>query len=98
MRLTYHPEAELEVIEAAAFYENRLRGLGDRFLRAFDAAISTVLANPNRFAFVESDLRRFSMRRFPYAIYYRVEGDELRVLVVKHHKQHPDYWRHRLAE
>ena len=38
------------------------------------------------------------------ALFYdkRVRGlvvdDELRILVVKHHKRHPDYWRHRLRD
>lgn len=36
------------------------------------------------------------MRRFPYGIYYRREGDDLRILVVKHHSRHPDYWKYRL--
>lgn len=33
-----------------------------------------------------------------YAIYYRNLGDELRILVVKHHSRHPDYWRYRKAD
>jgi len=24
-------------------------------------------------------------------LYYRINGDEVRMLVVKHHSQHPDY-------
>jgi toxin ParE1/3/4 len=96
MRLTYHEEAEAEVVEAAKFYESRVRGLGKRFLSDFDAAISTILASPNRWTILEDDVRRFSMRRFPYAIYFRATEEEVRVLVVKHHKRHPDYWRHRL--
>jgi len=97
MRLIYHPDAEVEVIEAARFYEGRSPGLGDRFLREFDAAISEIQSAPRRWRVVEEDLRRFVMRRFPFGIYYRVEGDDgLRILVVKHHSRHPDYWRYRL--
>ena len=98
MRLTYHAEAEAELIEAASFYESRVRGLGERFLKEFDVAVSTILSAPTRWTVVEDDLRRFSLRRFPYAIYYRVVEVEVRILVVKHHKRHPDYWRHRLDE
>jgi hypothetical protein len=98
MRLTYHPEAEAELVEAAAFYEAKSRGLGERFLGAFDAAIAEVQANPSLWAIVEEDIRCHTMHRFPFGIYYRVRDDELRVLVVKHHRRHPDYWRHRLAD
>jgi hypothetical protein len=35
--------------------------------------------------------RRFLMPRFPFGIYYRLADDELRILVVKHHRRHPGY-------
>ena len=38
------------------------------------------------------------MPRFPYAIYYRLLPDDLRILAFKHHSRHPDYWRYRLAD
>jgi hypothetical protein len=31
------------------------------------------------------------MPKFPYGLYYRIAGDEVRLLVVRHHSQHPDY-------
>jgi toxin ParE1/3/4 len=98
MRLTYHPEAEAELIEAAEFYEWRSAKLGEHFLREFDAAIAEVQTHPLLWAAVEGDLRCYTIRRFPFSPYYRVLEDELRVLVVMHHSRHPDYWRHRLAD
>jgi toxin ParE1/3/4 len=97
MRLTYHPEAESELIEAAGFYEGRCRGLGERFLREFDAAVAEIQSSPDRWAVVEGDFRCYTMKRFPFGVYYRAGGDELHILVVKHHSRHPDYWRHRLG-
>ena len=47
---------------------------------------------------VDTGIRRCLMRRFPYGIYCRVEADEIRILVVKHHSRHPDYWKERVAE
>ena len=91
MRLTYHPEAEAELVEATAFYEARSPGLGDRFLREFDAAVAEIQASPGLWAVVEDDLRRHTLGRFPFGIYYRIRDDELRILVVMHHSQHPDY-------
>ena len=98
MQIVYHPDAESELLEAARFYEGRVTGLGDRFLQEYEAAIATIRDAPERWLLVEGDLRRFLMRRFPYAIYYRVEGDLLRILVVKHHSRRPGYWRYRLHD
>ena len=98
MRLSYHPEAEAELVEAAEFYESRSPGLGARFLREFDAAVVEVERSPGLWPVVEGDLRRHTMRRFPFSIYYRVRPDELRILVIMHHSRHPDSWRNRLDE
>jgi toxin ParE1/3/4 len=98
MRLTYHPEAEAELVEAAEFYEARTPGLGERFLHEFDAAVAEIQTSPGLWPLVESDLRCHTMRRFPFGIYYLVRADELRVLVVKHHSRHPDFWRDRLGD
>jgi len=98
MRLTYHPEAEAEFLEAARFYERRTEGLGDRFLHELDAAIQSILIAPDRYRIVDGDVRRYVMRQFPYGIYYRVQGDELRILVIKHHSRHPDYGKERLED
>lgn len=96
MRVVYHPEAEAELVEAVQFYEDRVAGLGGRFLREIEAAILTILEAPDRRQQVEGSICRYLLRRFPYGVYYRVEGDELRILVIKHHSRHPDYWKQRL--
>jgi plasmid stabilization system protein ParE len=98
MRLIYHPEAEAELIAAAQFYEDRVPALGAQFLEAIDAAASVILQDPRRWRAKEGEIRRYMLPRFPYAIYYRVLPDEVRVLAIKHHRRHPDYWRNRTQE
>jgi len=91
MRLIYHQAAEAELISVARFYETRIGGLGRDFLVEFEQCIEVILEAPGRWRMVQDDLRRYLMPRFPYGLYYRIEGDEVRLLVVKHHSQHPDY-------
>ncbi|MCZ7645726.1 MAG: type II toxin-antitoxin system RelE/ParE family toxin [Planctomycetota bacterium] len=98
MNCIFHPDAEAELIEAARFYEQRLPGLGAEFLNEMDSAVASILEAPKRWRMVEKDIRRFPMRRFPYAIYYRIHGEVLRILVVKHHSRHPDYWKYRMKD
>jgi toxin ParE1/3/4 len=40
--------------------------------------------------------RRINLNRFPYAIIYRPDGDDIYVIAVMHEKRHPDYWKHRI--
>ena len=69
--------------------------LGAQFLDEVERTIDQILAAPNRWPIVETDIRRCLISSFPYAIYYRVLPDELRILAFKHHSRHPDYWRTR---
>jgi toxin ParE1/3/4 len=91
MKLSYHPAAEAEVVAAARFYEQKVNGLGTQFLDEFDQGIVAIREAPDRWRIVKGDKRRYLMPRFPYGLYYRIAGDEIRILVVKHHSQHPDY-------
>lgn len=96
MRLIYHPDAEAELIEAVRYYERRVTGLGAQFLDAADRAVRAIEEAPERWPITEADIRHYLMPRFPYAIYYRMQSDQLRILAFKHHSRHPDYWRYRL--
>ena len=98
MRLIYHPAAEAELTEAAQFYEQRVPTLGAQFLDAVDRAVSVIQIAPDRWAVIEADVRHYLLPRFPYAIYYRVLPDHIRILAFKHHSRHPDYWRDRLSD
>lgn len=91
MKLIYHSAAEAELIGAARFYESQVSGLGRQFLEEFEHCVGVILESPTRWRTVSGDLRRYLMPRFPYGLYYRIEGDDVRLLVVKHHSQHPDY-------
>lgn len=97
MRLIYHPDAETELNEAARFYERQVATLGAQFLDAVDHAINVIRGAPDRWRIIESDIRRYPMPRFPFAIYYRVFPNWIQILALKHHGRHPDYWRDRLS-
>lgn len=92
-----HPDATAELIEAARFYESKVPTLGAQFLDAVDETVAIVAGDPKRWQVVEEDVRRYLVQRFPYAIYYRVLPDKIRILAFKHHSRHPDYWRYRTA-
>jgi toxin ParE1/3/4 len=98
MRLTYHPDAEAELIEAAEFYERRISTLGRQFLDAADRAVGLIQEAPDRWKIIESDIRSYLLPRFPFAIHYRVMSDHIRILAFKHHSRHPDYWRYRISD
>ena len=98
MKVIYHPEAEAELRSAARYYEDKVPELGQRFLDAAERAVESIVRSPTMYRIVEADIRLCLMERFPYAIYYRLLPDQIRILVWKHHSRDPDYWKARLSD
>ena len=96
MDVRLHSEAEEEFADAVAFYNRRQAGLGADLASEVLVAVNSILADPEGFPFVLRDVRRCRVRRFPYDVYFRVEGQVLRILVLKHDARDPGYWMHRL--
>ena len=96
MKLEFHPEAELEFIEAAAYYELQVSGLGQRFGADVRRALDIVLAHPEIGIAVDADLRKYVLQRFPFSVIYSLSSDVLRVEVLAHQSRRPGYWRSRI--
>jgi len=57
MRLEFHPEAELELIAAAVYYDKQVPGLGERFESEIRYATDLLLDQPEIGTSVSPDLR-----------------------------------------
>jgi plasmid stabilization system protein ParE len=96
MKLEFHPEAEMELIEAAAHYELQVPGLGERFEAEVRRATDILLEHPDIGSPADPHLRRFILNRFPFTLYYSATSDVLRIEVVAHQSRRPGYWRSRV--
>ncbi|MBM2805486.1 MAG: hypothetical protein HW419_3379 [Deltaproteobacteria bacterium] len=96
MKLEFHPEAESELIEAAAYYELQVPGLGERFEAEVRRATDLLLEQPEIGAPADPVLRKFVLSRFPFILFYSVTSDILRIEVVAHQSRRPGYWRSRV--
>ncbi len=98
MNWSFHPEAEAELLEAAAYYEDCEPGLGGDFLYEVYSAIQNILAYPQAWPVLEDEIRRCLTSRFPYGVLYSIEADAIYVLAIMHLHRHPDYWKGRKVE
>jgi plasmid stabilization system protein ParE len=74
------------------WYEREQPGLGGEFLRAVERVLDDIAANPARYGFLESDVRAGPTGRFPYAVYYRVLSDRVRVIAIQHTARDSARW------
>jgi plasmid stabilization system protein ParE len=84
--------AELEMLDAAKYYELQASGLGADFLGKIEAAIQDIGQNPERWPIIKDNIRRRFVYRFPFALLYRVDPDEVLVQATMHLRRRPDYW------
>ena len=92
MKYEFHPEARLEFRESAAFYEDCRPRLGVAFTNEIEAILHRIIEAPDRWPFLDEDVRRCLARRFPYGILYTIAADYM------HCSRKPGYWRDRLPE
>jgi plasmid stabilization system protein ParE len=90
-----HEAAEVEINEAADFYDIRSSGLGSAFLDEVQYAIGRIAEFPEVAPLIRGRVRKGHIARFPYSLIYSVRPTEIRILAVAHQKRRPFYWRGR---
>jgi len=83
------PELLADASAAYQWYEAQATGLGDEFLRSFYASVAVAGRNPVIFKKTYTDFRRILLRRFPYALYYRIENEAVVFFLLFHCARHP---------
>ena len=92
MKLVLHRRIRSDVDEIMEYYERAEHPeLAQDFYHELRGFMLEAARRPSRHHFFKSDLRRVNLKRFPYHFLYRVVGDCVRVLVVRHNRRHPDY-------
>ena len=94
-RLVLRVQAEVDIDEAASWYEAEQAGLGVKFIQDVNSLLERVEDLPFQFPVVHDETRRAMARRFPYGVFFTVDKEEILVLAVVHLHRHPDTWRKR---
>ena len=95
MNSAFHPAAKEEFLAAIDFYNESVPGLGAEFAAEIESAVDRVEAFPKMWLVVSFEIHRCLVRRFPYALLYAIEKDQIMIYAVMHTKRDPDYWKNR---
>jgi plasmid stabilization system protein ParE len=94
-RLIVRREAKTDVRQTARWYERQRQGLGRAFVQQIDALLDRVRVNPMQHQVVYREVRRAIPRRFPYGVFYRIDGSDILVFAVVHLHRDPSTWQDR---
>src|SRR5438094_430604 len=90
--VSLNAEAEAEYEAAFAWYLARSPKAANGFEAAFERALGSIAINPELHPLCDDRHRFCVLRRYPYSIIFRVDGDQVRVLAVAHSRRLPGYW------
>lgn len=97
MRARFLKPAQSEVDEAIEYFDEQRSGLGDRFEQGLLDTIQFITEHPLSGKPLTERVRRFRLRTFRYNVVYVVDGAEIIIVAVAHHRRRPGYWRGRLT-
>ena len=93
--VSFHARAERELTDTAQVYESQSPGLGAAVLDDAEKCASDVATHPRAGRVILGMVRRRLLRRFPYALIYKISPDGLRILAVMNLRRRPHYWTER---
>ncbi|MFY9345524.1 MAG: type II toxin-antitoxin system RelE/ParE family toxin [Planctomycetota bacterium] len=92
MSVTFARSATQELEGALAWYHEQRPGLAEELLAETVRILRVIRESPLRYRVLHVQLRRAPLRRFPYAVLYRVANDEVLVEAFFHGSRNPTVW------
>ena len=85
-----------ELVDGYWFYEKQRSGLGQYFLDNLYSDIGSLALNPGIHPIFYNKYNRLLSKRFPFAIYYRVENNMVNVYAILDCRKNPAWLRKKL--
>ena len=83
------------MLNAREWYRERQPDAARHFTEELHHCIDRIRSTPETFPLVDPPLRRALLRRFPYAVFYRVTDHEIVIVSCFHVRRNPEAWRRR---
>jgi hypothetical protein len=98
MKIYILDQAEDDLVDGYNFYENQEQGVGAYFLDSLYSDIESLILYAGIHRLRHKDYRRMLSKRFPFAIYYTVSGDAIKIHAVIDCRKDPAWIRDRLPK
>ncbi|EGW21630.1 type II toxin-antitoxin system RelE/ParE family toxin [Methylobacter tundripaludum] len=98
MKIQIQRSAQRDLIDGYRFYEQQAEGLGSYFVDTLFSDIDSLMINAGVHQVCFGIYHRLLSKRFPFAVYYRVENQTARVYAVLDCRRHPAWARKKLSQ
>ncbi len=92
MKYSFHDQAIGDIAAAQDYYfQHAGAPVATRFITELERVLHLLSENPKFGTPIARQRRSFPLKGFPYSLVYLIEGDELRLLIVRHQRQRPGF-------
>lgn len=88
----FHPAAVEEVEATYRWYRERSSSASAAFRAELDRVVTLIAEAPERPALYLHGTRRVLLRRFPFAVVYRLTDASVQIVAIAHGRRRPGYW------
>ncbi len=96
MKIKILKSAQADLLRGYRFYERQKQGLGNYFLDSLSSDIESLKIYAGIHSIHFGRYYRLLSKRFPFAVYYRIEENEIRVYAILDCRRDPAWIRKRL--
>ncbi len=93
--VVWTPEANEDLLEARAWYDNVRPHLGERFALAVDDTVDAIAEHALQFPVLHLERRRAGVWRFPYGLFFEIQEKRIVVIACFHGRRNPRRWHSR---
>jgi hypothetical protein len=98
MRIRFVGQTKIDLVEGYDFYEKQEHGLGDYFLSCIYSDFEALKIYASIQQKSHEKFQRLLSKRFPFAIYYKVENEEIFVVTILDCRKNPRWIQKRLND
>ena len=98
MKIRILASASRDLIDGYRFYERQAKGIGAYFLDSLYSDIDSLIISAGMHSVHYGKYHRLLSKRFPFAVYYRMEEQTVLVYAVLDCRRRPAWIRKRLIE
>ena len=92
MKLLFSVTAKKELQEAVDYYDDISSSLVDHILEEVVEAQKHILFFPKAWAIIGENQRKYSLKKFPYLIIYKIYPNKIIILAFAHKHRFPEYY------
>ncbi|NLO02617.1 MAG: type II toxin-antitoxin system RelE/ParE family toxin [Bacteroidales bacterium] len=91
-------EAENDFENSYQYYFSDSPKVANAFFQSVNTSLATIRSTPFSFPVVHKGLRKYTIKKFPFIIYYQVSNNSIKVLAIFHTSRDPRIWKKRVKE